>query len=120
MPSGSSSSAGAIFLDRDGAIAALRELARRLAGQDARVHDVVLFGSLATGRATIRSDADLLIVLRDHPLSPRDRIPEYLEAFLPAPMPVDVFPFTEAEIASRRAARYPFLATVEAQGISLL
>lgn len=81
---------------------------------------MVLFGSLATGRATSRSDADLLIVLRAHPDPARERIPEYLAAFLDAPVPVDVFPFTADEIAMRRARGNRFLETAEREGVDLL
>lgn len=81
---------------------------------------VVLFGSLATRRATTRSDADLMIVLRDHPDPPRERIPEYLQAFLAAPVPVDVLPFTLHEIDARRSAGDLFLARVERDGLELL
>lgn len=81
---------------------------------------VVLFGSLATGRATVRSDADLLIVLREHAAPPRERIPEYLEAFLAAPLATDVFPFTVAELERRRARSDRFLARIETEGMDLL
>ena len=82
--------------------------------------EVILFGSIATGQATIRSDADLMIVLREHPSAPRDRIPEYLDAFLAAPVPGDVFPFTTEELKIRRGRRDPFLETIDRRGIELL
>ena len=81
---------------------------------------VVLFGSLATGRATVRSDADLLIVLREHPDPARERIAEYLDAFREAPVPVDVFPFTVGEIERRRARGDAFLNRVDTQGVDLV
>ena len=119
-PRGSSSSAGPRFLDRAAAVDGFRELARGLAARDPRVVRVVLFGSLATGRATVASDADLLIVLRDHPLRARERIPEYLDAFVRGPLGVDVFPFTELEVEQRRAEGDPFIRRIEAEGVDLL
>ena len=116
----SSSSAAGAFLDRPRTIDALRALAGRLAVRDRRVLRVVLFGSLATGRATIRSDADLLIVLGGHPAPPRERIAEYLDAFREAPVPVDVFPFTVEEMEHRRARGDAFVRRVDAQGVDLL
>ncbi|MEW5706428.1 MAG: hypothetical protein AB1743_06480 [Actinomycetota bacterium] len=44
------------------------------------------------------SDADLLIVLKDSKVRFIDRIPHFLFLFLDAPIPVDVFPYTEEEI----------------------
>lgn len=59
---------------------------------------VVLFGSFASGRAVPGSDLDLLIVLREDPRPFPDRIPDYLPDGIP--VPVDVFPYTQAEIAA--------------------
>ncbi len=59
---------------------------------------VVLFGSFASRRAVPGSDLDVLIVLRDHPRPFLDRIPDYAPDDLP--LPVDVFPYTLAEVAA--------------------
>ncbi|WP_255592311.1 nucleotidyltransferase domain-containing protein [Thermosulfurimonas sp. F29] len=61
------------------------ELLRR----ERRVEKVVLFGSLAEGRATTRSDADLLIITDG---DFRDRWTEWILHFTRAPLPVDVIP----------------------------
>ena len=61
-----------------------------------------------------------MVVLSDHPDPPRERIPEYLMAFRGAPVPVDVFPFTDGEIARRRAAGDRFLARIDEASIELL
>ena len=92
----------------------------RAAARDPRIERVILFGSLATGRATPRSDADLLIVLSEHP-EPLwfNRIPEYLEALPHAPVPIDVFPYLDRELEDRREAGDPFLARIEAEGIEV-
>lgn len=60
------------------------------------VLQVVLFGSLATGRYAPGSDVDLLLVLAASPKPFHERIPDYLpERF---PVGVDVFPYTAEEI----------------------
>ncbi len=59
---------------------------------------VVLFGSFASKRAVPGSDLDVLIVLRDDPRPFLDRIPDYAPDDLP--LPVDVFPYTLAEVAA--------------------
>jgi predicted nucleotidyltransferase len=118
-PNRSSTSPAARFLDRPAVLAGLRATAARLAAADPRVERVVLYGSLATGHATVRSDADIFVVLRDHPLPPRERIPEYLRSFLDAPLPVDVIALTTAEISDRRARGDRLLRHIDAEGIVL-
>lgn len=99
MPSASSSSAGAIYLDREQRIEALRLAAARAAERMPAIRRIVLFGSIANGVPTPRSDADLLIEVSrsDHGES-RDRIPEVLRALAPLPCPVDLFVLTSEEI----------------------
>jgi len=107
------------FLDREAVLKDLRRLAETAALNDPRIRRIILFGSLATRRATPRSDADLLIVLADHPKRSIDRIPEYLEAFSRGPLPVDVFPWTEKEVEDRRREGDLFLKRIESEGIEL-
>ena len=107
------------FLDREAVLGELRRLAETAALKDPRIRRVILFGSLATSRATIRSDADLLIVLEDHPKRSIDRIPEYLEAFAHGPLPVDVFPWTVDEVEERRQEGDLFLKRIESEGVEL-
>ncbi len=92
------------WLDREQALAEVQEAAQRLVARDPRVLAVGLFGSLAREDAGAWSDADILVLLREHPL-PRwfDRIPEYLEAFSGVSLPMDVFPYTQEE--ARNLAR---------------
>ena len=118
MPKNSSDSVNAIFLDRERALSRLRELARDLREADPRVVRVVLFGSLARGRATPRSDADLLIVLEDHDKPIRERVPEYLEAFLEAPLAAEVVPLTREELDHRKGR--PMIRRALEEGIDLL
>jgi predicted nucleotidyltransferase len=73
-------------------------MARRAAQRMPSIERVVLFGSLATGAATVHSDADLMVVLADSQLEPRDRIPPVLEAMSPVRLPLDLFVFTRGEL----------------------
>jgi predicted nucleotidyltransferase len=75
-------------------------LARRLLEEHAEVAEVVVFGSFAEGNYAPGSDLDLLIVLSrsTHPV--RDRIPLYMPDQFPVPL--DLFPFTREELATRR------------------
>ena len=87
------------FLDRNKALDEIRACARILCRYDARVLAVAVFGSLARGDATPTSDADVLVVLEDHPLRRWfDRIPEYAHAFSKTSLPVEAFPYTRAEL----------------------
>ena len=92
----SSSSAGAVYLDRAARIEELRAAARRAVIRLSRVRRIILFGSLVAGIPTPRSDADLLVVVSDSPhCEPRDRVPELLRALSPLPCPLDLHVLTE-------------------------
>jgi len=108
------------FLDRDRAIAQVRDAAQRLVARDARVLAVGLFGSLARGQALPSSDADVLIVLREHP-QPRwfDRIAEYAEAFAATSLPVEPFAYTQDELHRMLATRVGFVQTILREVIPL-
>ena len=101
MPSRSSSSSGVVFLDRARAIAEVRGAVADLVARRAGVREVWLFGSLARGNATPRSDADLLIVLDQDARRPMDRIPEFLLLLAGLGRPTDVVVLTAAEWAAR-------------------
>lgn len=102
-------SSGHTFLDRNATIEAYRGLASRAIRLDTRIDRIILFGSMAAGRATSRSDVDLLVVLAEDARTPMERIPEYLDYFIKGPMPVDVLPLTRAEIEHRLASSNNFL-----------
>lgn len=101
------------FLDRERAIAELREAAQRLLARDARVLAVGLFGSLARRQALPSSDADVLIVLKEHP-QPRwfDRIAEYADAFAETSLHVEPFVYTREELQRMHARASSFLRTI--------
>ena len=113
MPSttraGSSPGSKSRFVDRERVLAGLRRSARRAAERVPELERVLLFGSFARGTAGARSDADLVVVLSTSRHRRRmDRIPELLEALYPAPVPLDVVPWTAAEVAEARARHDPF------------
>lgn len=121
MPNGSSRSAGATYLDREARIEALRAAAKRAAERMPALRRILLFGSLARGVPTPRSDADLLIEVghSDHG-EPRERVPEALRALAPLPCPVDLFVLTSAEIERLSREGSALLETALRDGIRLV
>jgi hypothetical protein len=87
-------------VDRDAVRARLRDWAQSLRSRP-EVLRVVLFGSFARGDATARSDADVVVILRDSPLQFHERIPYYRPRRVG--VCVDVFPYTLDE--ARRSLR---------------
>ena len=121
MPRRSSTSAGAVYLDRHRRLEDLREAARRAAQRLPAVQRVLLFGSLATGIPTPRSDADLLVVVAaSDRADPRERVPEVLGALAPLPCPVDLFVLTTDEVNRARAEDQPLVRMALTEGIDLL
>jgi predicted nucleotidyltransferase len=117
----SSSSAGAVYLDRERRIEELRAGARRLADKMPGTQRVVLFGSLVAGIPTPRSDADLLVVVDTSVhREPRDRVPEVLRALRPLPCPVDVFVLTAQELERHASDGDPLLREALGHGRDLL
>jgi len=102
------------FLNREKVIAKLSKLSAKACRQDKRIKKIVLFGSIADGSYTGMSDADLLIVLAESSARFIDRIPLYLMHFRDAPVDIDVFPYTEEEIA-----RIPLAKVALSRGIVL-
>lgn len=121
MHSGSSTPAGAIYLDRERRIENLRRMARRAADRLPTIRKVLLFGSLVSGIPTPHSDADLLIELTSstHPL-PHDRLPELLRALRPFPCPLDVFAYTTQEIEELQDGDSPLVRRALEDGVDLL
>ena len=76
------------------------EYARELLATHQEVEEIVVFGSFENNTYAPGSDLDVFIVLQEANDSPRDRIPRFLpEKSLS--VPVDVFPFTRAELEER-------------------
>ncbi len=102
------------FLDKKKVIEKLSKIALKVRTKDKNIEKIILFGSLAKDTYTGISDADLLIILKKSTLRFIDRIPQYSFLFLNAPIPVDVFPYTEEEIE-----RIPFAKRAISEGIAL-
>ncbi len=105
------------FLDRDRVLAALRDLATRLAAVHPDVCEIRLFGSLARDDRNPYADADLLIVVSGSDLSPRDRVPVYKPTG--APVPIDLTVCTQAELDREVSAGNPFVLRILAESITL-
>ena len=92
------------WLDKEGLISALQEKARDALARFPELRKVVLFGSLARGDATPRSDADLIFVVQE--AGPfLERTARYLPFFEDFGFPVDLLVYTEPEIERIPLAR---------------
>lgn len=92
-------SATVFWLDREEAERRLRHAAGRLVAERPEVVAVYLFGSLATGRAVPGSDADVLVVLERSDERWVDRSVHYAGYFEGVGMAVELFCYTEGEVA---------------------
>jgi len=121
MPRKSSSSAGAVYLDRDRRIEELRAAARRAVAIVPRLRRVILFGSLVEGIPTPRSDADLLVILAESEYrEPRDRVPTMMRALMPLPCPIDLIVLTDEELERHRSEGNPLVREALDHGRDLL
>ena len=102
------------FLDKEEVIEKLSRLAHRAKSRDPNIKEILLFGSIINNTYTSRSDADILIVLHEDHARFMDRIPRFLFLFANAPVPVDVFPYTEKEVQT-----VPIAKKALAQGLLL-
>lgn len=117
MRANSSSSVKVIYLDRDGTLAKVRRAATRLGKTRPEINKIVVFGSLARGEAVPGSDVDLLLVLTESNESFLDRIPLYYPAGVP--IGVDVFAYTEEEIARMLSEGNSFVARALSEGLTV-
>ena len=97
MPNRFSSSVVVKSIDAHAVRQAADAYAERLLASRPEVEEIVVFGSFATRTYAPGSDLDVLIVLGHAEGSPRDRIPDLMPARFP--VPVDLFPYTRAELA---------------------
>lgn len=93
-------------------------MAGQIAANHPEVSRVILFGSLARKDFGVRSDLDLLILLKFSHLPIRERIGEFLKEC--SDYPTDVFPLTEAELESRLQSGDPFWMQALREGIDLI
>jgi predicted nucleotidyltransferase len=113
-------SAGTRFLDRDEIVRSLRRISEQLLRDEPEAQGVALFGSLARGDYSLRSDADILVCLRSTSEEKvADRIPPLLAPFLEAPVPVDILPLTVSEICRRLEDPSPFWRRIWREAILL-
>ena len=75
------------------------DFAARLLATNSAVEEIVVFGSFANEKYAPGSDLDVFIILSQADKPVRDRVPQFLPTGFP--VPVDVFPFTRAEMKSR-------------------
>jgi len=121
MRKSSSISAGATYLNKGRRVDELRRAARRAQGRLPSIEGMRLFGSLASGTPTPRSDADILIVVKTSEYGrPADRLPDMLRALAPLPCPVDLFVLTREEFETARPDGAPVVREALANGIDLL
>lgn len=108
------------FVDPEAVRESLRACAERLLERRPEVEAVHLFGSFASGRATPRSDADILVEIEDRSASLQDDIrTEAAGLFLEAPVPVDLFVMTSAALAENRRQGRGIAGAVEREGVPL-
>ena len=88
------------WLDRSLLMSRITRAARNLAGQHEAVVRVVLFGSVASDRAVPSSDVDLLVVVRACDMPFLDRAALFREYFMDLGVGVDLFVYTEREVAA--------------------
>lgn len=86
------------------------EYARELLATHSEIEEIVVFGSFENDTYVPGSDLDVFIVLRAAKDSPRDRVPRFMPK-KSLSVPVDVFPFTRAEMEERRDS--PLLSAVQ-------
>lgn len=81
------------------------------------VREVRLFGSLARDERNPYADADLLLVVDDSDLAPRDRVPRFKP--VSAPVPLDLTVCTQVELEREIAAGNPFVLRILAESVLL-
>jgi predicted nucleotidyltransferase len=112
----SSSSGGAIYLDRNERLAELTRMAARAAATLPEIRRIILFGSTVTGIPTPRSDADLLVEVDRSDQRPRDRAMQVVRAMQPLSCPVDLFVYTRDELQQLEQEESPLVADALSRG----
>ncbi len=116
MRSRSFGSAKVTYFDKEAVWKALRKAAAGIAAHP-EVRRVLVFGSLVRDEAVPGSDVDLLIVTDDIGMSFIDRPGRYRPPGFP--VGVDIFAYTEAEMAEMLAADNHFLRRALSEGQTL-
>lgn len=91
------------FVDQTAVIEALHKCTQELKARCTEVVAVYLFGSFATGTATPRSDADIVVEVCSADSSLQQQVwKTAMTVFLESPVPVDLFVISSAELAEGR------------------
>ena len=106
----------AFWLDRNLLKSRIKKAVTKLSHENESVTKVVLFGSVASDRALPSSDADILVVVRDTDTPFLDRPNLYRDYFSDIGVGVDLFVYTQQEVAS---GSIPVAVTALASGIEL-
>jgi uncharacterized protein len=81
---------------------------------------VILFGSYAYGNPTIKSDIDLLVILKDSPLSRTERTGQlYILLKELSEYPKDLVVYTLEEVKKWENVRQAFITSIINKGITL-
>lgn len=104
------SSVRVAFTDRKEVLSAVTRWLARLAAGRPEVVRAILFGSYARDDFGPGSDVDLLLILHGHPEPFHRRIVDYLPDGVG--LPIDVFPYTEDEVAARLAEGDPWMSGI--------
>ena len=116
-PSSSSSSVRITWFDHNVVLEQVRRAIAVLASRRPEVERVLLFGSVATGRAVPGSDVDLLVILERSDTPFVDRIPLYTPDG--CGVDVEVFPYTRREVEQMLAQGNSFLRSALREAVVL-
>lgn len=108
------------FIDREAVLEALRHCAQQLRDRCDKVVAVYLFGSFATGQATPRSDADIVVEIASDDPALREEIRDQAQdVFLEAPVPVEIFVQSTRQLEEGRRNGRGVAGAVAREGIRL-
>ncbi len=108
------------FMRREAVLEALRRCAERLRTECPAVVAIYLFGSFATGTATPRSDADLVVEIAEEDPALREAVREQAIAiFAEAPVPAEVFVKSTREMEEGRRTGRGIAGAVAREGLRL-
>ncbi len=110
-------SAGPRFVDRNEVLELARGITARIVVRHALVTRILLFGSYARGDYGVRSDLDLLIILRESDLPMRERTELFVADA--GTYPTDMLVYTEREVQARLEAGDAFLSRALKESLQL-
>lgn len=92
-------------MDKENLIEQLTRIAKRIKLAERNVEKVILFGPLVEQPFSPLLDVQVLILLREDKDPIIDRVSRFLYYFMEAPVPVQIFPYTEKEVLLVPSAR---------------